>query len=127
MAFEKYVKIDGRVYYESELKMMSDKQLNQLIDMCQLGIDEISQKKSNYLDNDCNGDDPEHSQAVLDKFDAVACYLQTDIVLINKIIKTRILEDDSDFYKVFYENAKISLWKRTFNKLEEITKEQINK
>lgn len=117
---EKFIKVMGQTFTQSELEMMNEKQLQKLIEQCQLGIEEIDRKVADYK---INGDmsDMDHFNEVVGRFNAAAVYLQSDIVLINKIIKSKIHLGDvvgNDFYKKFYEVAKKNLWKRTFAKLE---------
>ena len=49
---ENFVKIDGITYFESQLRLMNEGQLNHLIERCQKGIDEIAMKKTDY--ENCN-------------------------------------------------------------------------
>lgn len=122
---EKFIKVMGQTFFESELRMMNEKQLKKLIEQCQLGIEEIDRKVADYK---LNGDmsDMDHFNKVIGNFNAASVYLQSDIVMINKIIKekagTTSVATTDDFYKKFYEVAKANLWKRTFAKLEALSK-----
>lgn len=118
---EKYVIINGATYYESQLNLMSDKQLKDLILKCQYGIEEIAAKKKDYQNVNFNNFDDEHFQEVLAKFDSASVYLQSDIVLLNNILKMRE-EDDTEsnetiWYRKFYDVSTRMMSKRKWLKI----------
>ncbi|MCQ2086534.1 MAG: hypothetical protein MJZ37_00460 [Bacilli bacterium] len=118
--FDKYVKIDDRIYYESQMELMSEKQLYALIDECKNGIKEIEIRKNDYKVKNYDVNNLEHYNKVLQKFDSASVYLQSDIVLINKIIKakrTAQLGNNEDWYKTFIRNTKSCITKRKFDKI----------
>lgn len=106
---ENFVKIDGITYYESQLRLMNEKQLNDLIKKCQKGIDEVEMKKQDY--QNCNYDTAnlDHYYEVINKFQAASVYLQSDIVLISRILKNKSntvsICDKNDWYQEFFHTA----------------------
>lgn len=122
---ERFVKLNGIIYYESQLELMSDNQLKALIKECQKGIEEIEAKSSDYRETNKDTDDIIHYQDVLNKFESASIYLQSDIVMIDKILKNRTTDSKIEkfsekellWYKTYYEESKNSLfWKRVRDK-----------
>lgn len=132
---ERFVKLNGHVYYESQLQLMSDNQLRKLIKDCQDGIREIELKSDDYRINNKDTDDIIHYQDVLNKFESASIYLQSDIVMIDKILKDRAVKDnytvtsfseeEFKWYKTFYENAKNTLLNMSFKNVERKTTEAL--
>lgn len=121
MLKERFIKIEGSTYFESELRLMSDDQLRELISDCQTGITDISRKMEDYRTTNINTDDPEHYEDVLKRFESASVYLQSDIVLLSNILKERKFKsnavDYSEWYKVFFEVTKNSVLKGKLKKL----------
>lgn len=121
MLKERFIKIEGSTYFESELRLMSDDQLRELISDCQTGITDISRKMEDYRATNINTDDPEHYEDVLKRFESASVYLQSDIVLLSNILKERKFKsnavDYSEWYKVFFEVTKNSVLKGKLKKL----------
>lgn len=121
---ERFVKLNGHVYYESQLQLMSDNQLRRLVKECLDGIKEIELKSNDYRETNKDTDDIIHYQDVLNKFESATIYLQSDIVMIDKILKERAAKDnytvtyfsEEEFVwlKKFYENAKDTLLSMSF-------------
>ena len=120
MKQEKYIKLNGKIYYESELRLMSDQQLNDLVIECQYGIDEITAKKLDYENVNSANKDDDHFIDVINKFETASVYLQSDIILINKIIKQRKLMNreinELDWYKKYYDITSRVMTKRKWIK-----------
>lgn len=125
-ARERFIKVDGKVYYESELNLMSSKQLKELIELCQRGIEDIEEKKADYKSNNTEPKNSDHFWEVIEKFESASIYLQSDIILISKILKKREPEnDESEWYKEFYHTVSnnIAIWKVL--RLKKITDEKV--
>lgn len=125
---ERFVKIGNNVYYESELNLMSDDQLKNIISRCQNGIDEISIKKADYELENKEFIDSEHCVSVLKKFSQASCYLQSDIVLIERILRNRKesyvdLDKELEWYKQFFKNTSNCILKSRFNNIVSVTNE----
>ena len=124
---EKFVKVDGEIYGESELQKMNSIQLNSLIIKCQQGIEEIEKKKSDYEKVNDGLEVDEHYRTVISKFNSASVYLQSDIVLITKVLRERdgfgITKENwlEEFFTVAKNN--LPVWK--FLKLKKITTEKI--
>lgn len=103
---ERYVKVDEILYYESELKLMNIKQLEDLIKRCQVGIDEIERKRQDYINNNYENPDIEHYEDVLKRFESASVFLQADIILITNIIKAKKhmmnAGNEIDWLRAFY-------------------------
>lgn len=131
---ERFIKVDGNVYYESELNMMSNGQLNSLIKECEKNIEEIDRKSNDYKLNNYDLSNLDHYQEVMAKFESASIYLQADIVLIDKILKQRKnaahVEDDTseldynwckEFVKLAKNNLLKGKWQKLYNKTCEMT------
>ena len=126
MNSEKFIKVGGNVYYESQLRLMSNKQLNDLIEECQDSIEDIAAKKDDYKKNNSEPINSDHFWEVINKFESASVYLQSDIILISKILKEREPENNpADWYEAFYKIASknMSIWK--LNKFRQMTDESV--
>lgn len=111
---EKFIKINDEVYYESQLRLMSNNQLKELIDMCQKSIEDIADKKEDYKLKNEEPLNSEHFWKVIKSFESASIYLQADIILLSKILKSREPEnDENEWYKKFYSIAcnNLPMWK----------------
>lgn len=122
---ERFVKVGNDVYYESALVKMSDEQLREIISRCQDGINQINIKKDDYeLINKCNTDDP-HYIEVMRTFNQASCYLQSDIVLIDRILKSRREQpSEIEWYKCFVKNTFNCILRSRFRSIVDATNEQ---
>lgn len=123
---ERFVKVDGEIYYESQLVMMSNNQLKELIEKCQQGIEDIADKKEDYKLHNTEAQNSEHFWEVINKFESASVYLQTDIILISKILKTREPENDpNEWYEEFYNivSKNLPIWKK--KKFADMTNESV--
>jgi CRISPR/Cas system CMR subunit Cmr4 (Cas7 group RAMP superfamily) len=115
---EKYIKIKENVYYESELSLMPDFQLRSLIEDCKSCIKEIEFKKKDYKQTSATENSERHNEHVFNLFDKTICYLQSDIVLLTKILKSKkTVNEESLWSNVFYQVAKQKLPNFLFKKL----------
>lgn len=129
MGYERFIKLNNVVYYESELRIMPDEQLKDLIQQCKQGIEEIQRKSDDYKMTNVYAEDQNHVKQTLEKFQSASVYLQSDILLINNILKERMLKsnynDMSVWYKTFYNIAKTAIFRRRFNQIVKITNETV--
>lgn len=118
---ENYVIIEGVKYTESTLRLMNEVQLNELIKKCQAGIDEIALKEEDYKNTNYDNSNMEHYYEVIRKFEAASVYLQSDIVLISKIIKTKAntesVCDRNNWFECFFSITSSVITKRKLKKI----------
>ena len=125
---ERFVKVNGKTYMESELRDMNEKQLRDLIKECQMGIEEIERKSADYRANNYDINNIEHYNEVLAKFKSASIFLQSDIVLINNIIKDNEpspLYKELNWYRAYFETAKTVIFKSKHNKICEVASEKV--
>lgn len=126
---ENFVIIEGEKYYESALRLMNEGQLNNLIKKCQAGIDEIAVKKADYEDKNYNSTDLDHYYEVIKKFNSASVYLQSDIVLISRILKAKSnnesICDRNDWFEEFFHITASKLSRRKMQKLIKITEDTL--
>lgn len=126
---EKFIKIDNNFYYESELILMSTKQLNDLIKICQERIDEIEYKKNDYKITNYESKDMEHYTEVINKFETASIYFQSDIVLLSNIIKSKknamSICEKNDWYEEFFKVSQSVVSKRKLKKINNITNSKL--
>lgn len=125
---ERYVKVNGKVHTESELYEMNEKQLKDLIKECQEGIEEIERKSEDYKVHNYDESNIEHYNQVLAKFKSASIFLQSDIVLINNILKLNKpnpLIMELNWYKEYYKVINSCTLKCNQRKAEKIVTEKL--
>ena len=124
---ERFIKVNGRTYTESELCVMNEKELTDLIKECQNGIEEIERKSADYRANNYDVNNIEHYNEVLAKFKSASIFLQSDIVLINNILKSNEpspICKELNWYKAYFEITQNCITKRKHKKICEIASEK---
>ena len=124
---ERFVKIDGKIIYESDVKMMSVDEITQLLKECTNAIQEIAIKKSVYKASNKEPINSKKFLKQLNQYKIASIKLQQGVVWINELKKQKACEkhlDREHWFFCFYREALNSLPKRTFNKLRERTVER---